>query len=1186
MFAMSGGGIMTRHRTTIACIVLAALLGSAPGLDSSAHEQDATAAGVRERLDRGEYRQSEALARELLSEAEGDDGTDSLEAGRVLVLLVTARLGQGVWPDAELRDQAERAVRILEERLGERDGEVAEGLLLLAVMARRLDGYQMAMPLYEQALSIAESAYGSEHPLTARIMASFAWAKRDAGQTTEAIEYLQQARAIQERELGRGHPHTISSKCGLAYMFGYHQGKWKDAVEILEAELVFLEESYGPHHVLLSPVLNNLGNFYINQGRNKLAGTVYERARVIAEKEYGDENVSVANSLLGLAIVCRNTEQWERSRQLFEQVIGMFERTRGPYDQKLGSVMFSAGRLYEITGDYIAARDAYERSLAIAEVAYGPEHIYYGWGLARYANLLLRLGDLDAARAACIEAAGISENSSPRNPQMLGNALGVLSLVQFEEGDLEGALETVRRVLRIFEEAGYGSDIASVLEARSLVARIAAERGRLAEAQDALEENLEAHERLLGADHLYVANVLQQLAGVVARRGDDERAIALIKRALAIREQALGSDHLRVGWSLVPLARLLARNGRVGEALDAALRAERISRDHLRLTAMSLPERQALGFAGVRTSGLNVALSVASEAPPADKTISQVWRELAASRALVLDELASRHRAVRDRSDPEISKLAAELTAARAALANLMVRGSEKRAPEQYRALLEFARQRTDRAEQALAAKSTAFRQSRPLEELDLSRVRALLPERSALLSYVRYFQHPIGRGDGRRAGKTAVADSGTGWQYAALVVEPDRRDASFISLGPAATIDNLVGAWRAEVGNMPGALAAAARAAESRYIDVGTDLRRAIWDPVVKGVEDYRQLFVVPAGTINLVNLATLPTENGRYLVESGPVLHHLSAERDLIQTRAGKTGNGLLALGGVDFDADLSAPPEPATQLADAGSVASTTPVSARLFRGSLSGCEEFRELHFEPLPGTVKEIDEVSAAWSRGARVGDGGKAPVLRLTGRRASEAAIKLHAGDCEVLHLASHGFFLDGRCPSSIEGEERSFGSPIRGDGAYMSGSRENPLRLSGIVLAGANRRNTAPEDQEDGILTAEEIASLDLSGVVWAVLSTCESGAGEVLRGEGVLGLRRAFQIAGARTLIMSLWPVQDETTRQWMRALYAARQEGMSTADSVRQASLDLLANRRESGLSAHPFYWGAFVAAGDWR
>ena len=99
-------------------------------------------------------------------------------------------------------------------------------------------------------------------------------------------------------------------------------------------------------------------------------------------------------------------------------------------------------------------------------------------------------------------------------------------------------------------------------------------------------------------------------------------------------------------------------------------------------------------------------------------------------------------------------------------------------------------------------------------------------------------------------------------------------------------------------------------------------------------------------------------------------------------------------------------------------------------------------------------------------------------------------------------------------------------------------------------------------------------------------MLSGCDTGTGRVLSGEGVLGLRRAFQVAGARTLIMSLWRVEDAAAAEWMRRLYEAHSKGLSTAEAMRGASRGVLQARRAKGKSTHPYTWGPFIAAGDWR
>jgi CHAT domain-containing protein len=231
----------------------------------------------------------------------------------------------------------------------------------------------------------------------------------------------------------------------------------------------------------------------------------------------------------------------------------------------------------------------------------------------------------------------------------------------------------------------------------------------------------------------------------------------------------------------------------------------------------------------------------------------------------------------------------------------------------------------------------------------------------------------------------------------------------------------------------------------------------------------------------------------------------------------------------------------------------------------------------MRFEPLPASAREAEAIVRIWQQHREAG-----PEWRLSGRFATEAALKQRAAGTQVLHLATHGFFLGGRCaaprPPAAGYEHERATDVERG---------ENPLLLAGFALTGANQRQHARADDEDGVLTAEEIASLDLRGVEWAVLSACDTGVGEVQAGEGVLGLRRAFQVAGARTVIMSLWPVDDEDTRRWMTGVYQRRfARGMSTVEAVREATLGQLRRRRQAGLSTHPFYWGGFIAAGEWR
>jgi CHAT domain-containing protein len=425
--------------------------------------------------------------------------------------------------------------------------------------------------------------------------------------------------------------------------------------------------------------------------------------------------------------------------------------------------------------------------------------------------------------------------------------------------------------------------------------------------------------------------------------------------------------------------------------------------------------------------------------------------------------------------------------------------------------------------ERSLAEHSALLRADERIYQVTTDDIRHNLPARSVLISYLQYRRVAVDATD--PAAQETLS-------FAAFVVHPGSDRISILNLGDAASLDGLVLKARAAADAEAHSGGLGSVRNERAYRDAALGIRQRVWDPLKKEIGDAKLVLVVADGSLNLVPFAGLPDGNG-YLVEHAPVIHVLSSERDLVPAAEVQRKTGLLAIGSPSFGL--------------AGTKVPAPPV-----RGAGPACEEFSKIEFQPLPGTAEEVSDIDSTWRKWNPT-----EPSQLVTGDNATLAAFLANAAHSRVLHVATHAFLLDKSCGSG------------------------NPLLHSGLVFAGGGHGSA------DSILTAQQIASLDLDGVDWAVLSACNTGNGELRDGEGVLGLQRAFRVAGARSVIMTLWPVDDEVARRFMHRLYAERLGGhATTANAVWSSSRRLLVERRAAGKSTHPWYWAGFVGSGGWE
>jgi len=921
-------------------------------------------------------------------------------------------------------------------------------------------------------------------------------------------------------------------------------------------------------------LLTNLGIMEMNLSNFTLAHLYLDEAVPIAEK-LDPTSFQFSRSLSWLEILESEEGDLPAARAHCERMLGMAEKSGVP--GAIANASINLGDVLTSQGDFALARAYLEKAVAIFQ-RISPNGMGGPMALSNIATTFYRQGDLASSLEYRQRVVAILEEKD-KGAASMGTAkqLSGLGDILLAQGKFSSAADNYQRALEMREKANPESFEVS----DSLAALAGLERARK-NISLALDYDLRALKRGQKScpNSWCVAGILNDLGELAYEQGDVTSSENYLRQAVDIREKSLGPAHPDLARSLNDLALTVAALGKTPEALEMALRAERIGADHVRVSVRTLSERQALAYEGIRASGLDVALSLTAGAT-APAARSEVFDAVIHSRALVFDELAARHHSAYGSGDLEVKQLADQLSSTRTQLATVVFRGPEPGKADAYRKVLDDARDRKEKAERMLAEKSIAFRQDQARAQIGLNEIAASLPEGAALVAFVRFARRELQQTGTRKAAPEPVP------AYAAFVLRAGKREPEFFRLGTAREIESLLAAWRSDIARQEEPNVS--KTAEDTYRRTGAALRRRIWDPLLPALAGAREVFVVPDGALHLVSLPSLPVGSSQYLVETKPLIHYLSTERDLVSEQS-HHGEGILVMGNPAFDQ--------AGKLAVASNQQSAPPgvtgdTAGALLRGTRSACGTFQTLYFPPLPASQQEAENVAALWMQ-SRAGAGtqimrgsdaqpGNGASLQMTGADASPEAFTQYAPGKRVLHMATHGFFLEGSCESAVQRRL----DPRKRDESVLPATAENPLLLSGLAFSGANRRGSAKPDQSDGILTAEEIAGINLEGVDWAVLSACDTGVGEIKVGEGVFGLRRAFQVAGAKTVIMSLWPVEDKTTEQWMGTLYREHfLNGKDTAQSVQAANLQILRQRRAKHQSTHPFYWGAFIAAGDWH
>ncbi len=925
-------------------------------------------------------------------------------------------------------------------------------------------------------------------------------------------------------------------------------GRYREAEAAYLRALQAEEAARGKGHFDTVSTRNSLANVYTLLGRYEEAERLHRECLQARETHLGPEDLAVAQSLNNLGLLLQDVGRYAEAEQAFRRSLAIREAKLGKDDVIVASSLYHLAILHQLRGEFGPADLLLRRSLAIEEAELGKDHPEIAKTLVELANVAAGLGLFAQAEQAARRALAIVESRFSEDHVRAVSVLATLASIYQDTNRTAQAEALHLRCLRI-AEAELGENDLKVAWTLNNLASLYQSSGQFARAEPLAVRSWKIKEARLGKNHPDIALALNNLGNLYWLLGETQKSREFHEQALALRKTLLGESHPDVAQSYHNLGVTYAFEQRWEQAAKNLDLSRRAVRRYVQRLLPGLPEREQLSFLKVTdAANLHLALSLGWQRrdDPALLALAASW--LVNGKGLAQQALAQQALLARAAHAPQQAALVHELGEVRRRLAVWTFRTPGNAADSAERTRQIGALQERERRLSAqLGQFAAGGAEGDPWVELEA--VRRALPAGAVLIEIVRFDPYDY------------IADRQEGVRYAAWLIFPAGEESvQLVDLGPAEPIERAIHTARQALNAAPQTVATDGEPeAETKLREPLKALAQLVLDPLLPRLAKRRAWTICPDAALWLVPWAALPLPDGRYAVETHEITHVVSGRALAQPASPVKKLQAPLVLADPDFDLALTTPgaaghsPEPADPAAQRGPDAS-------------------RQLpRFARLPATAVEARAIAPSLEQYA-----GVAPQMYLTGE-AREGVVKSTRSP-RVLTLSTHGFFLKDQSPPSatLPFSSESVDRALTAEGEPL----ENPLLRCGLVLAGCNHRDQASPGAEDGVLTGLEIVGTDLRGTQLVVLSACETGIGEVRNGEGVAGLRQAFQLAGAESVVASLWSVPDLETARLMKAFFEHLAAGKSEAAAMRAAQLERIESRRERSEAAHPFYWAAFT------
>jgi CHAT domain-containing protein len=994
--------------------------------------------------------------------------------------------------------------------------------------------FKLAIPLYQQLLpqiekdstQMSQVYLGSRNRLGRCMMSA---AKKDST-VTFLMEQLALCKKFGATTKEYG---TILHYIGTFYMPSSTGNVPQKAIQYLEEAISVRKKVLGELHLDYAESLNNLATVSWALGNYTKAESLYLQSLQIKKELLGEKHIEYAGLLVSLASLYQNWGQYQKAEGLYHQSLKIYKDVVGEKHPSYNNNLMGLAIFHQVYGNYAKAEDLYITILQNYKETIGEKHLNYAKVLNNLGHLYITMGNYAKAKTLHLQALTIRKELLGEKHLEYAQSLNNLGIVYFYLKDYQMAQPLFEQSIAI-NSVVLGKKTVNYATALTSLAVLYQNSGAYHLAKELYVEVVQIYGDNLGKKHPFYGNALHNLASLWLEIGNYPMAEKLYTETFTLRKEILHEKHYDYLKSINSLSIIHQLQDQLHKALPYYLHSVNSSQSLVVQNFSFLSEKEKTDY---YNSILKKSFDYFSTFATTQNNLTGEFYNLQLfSKGLLLNSTQKMKSRILNSKDTVLIRQFTNWNNLKLSLAKYYQMSQQEL--RNTGLLLDSLEMLANDMEKSLYRKSESFTQLTDKQTVNWQDVQKKLRRHEAAIEIVRVNKFGVA--------KIVTDTTDLGYKdslktfprytiygltdtvyYAALIVTKKSKQPEMVILTNG---NDLEGKSYKQYYN-----AAFYKAIDHKSYET-------FWQPIKEKLgKKIRKVYFSPDGVYHQINLNILKNPQTRQYVLEEIEIQQVTNTRDLLSLQASKSLSK-------ESVAVLVGRP---TYRIDSVAYLVNVPIQQTSNDNyALRSLQNLQQSSFTDLKGTEIEINLIDSLLQTQ-------QIRTQKYLHIQATEEKIK-SVQSPTILHIATHGFFID-------EGNESN---------------KKNPMLSSGILLAGVSNyfKSTIKPDTEDGVLTAQEVQNLVLDNTDLVVLSACETAKGEIMYGEGVYGLQRALKVAGAKSILMSHWKVDDTATQELMTLFYTYWIQLKDKRKAFLKAQQDLRLKY------PNPYYWGAFVLVGE--